>query len=426
MDDGILTAVLNEIYTACGASGDILNNAKSLFIPLMTIDFVVVFIMQVFGFANSNYIPTVFSKLMKYGFWIWVVDNWAMLTTALIQSLTTVGSSFGSLDPGILKNPSKIIDKGFAYSAKYYDVMSEISLVPGNGLVKNLFIWIICVVAMLGIFAAFAYIALNALITYIEFYVVAAVLLIFLPFAVFDKTSRFSENAIGFIMGTGVKLMMMGAILSLCINISDSHLNTVPDLTGDNAWAKALTSLVVAWVFTFLSVHVPELASGAMSGSPSLSGNTATASMAGAMSGGIAGAVASKAMGAAGGGANIVAKAAGAFGEGSGGNFGNAAKQGMAALSALGIGDTKTAADLGKEAIKSAGKGAAGSAKSLGKGMFNSATSNLQDSYDKGQGAAQAKFGQYHPTSPGTGSQQEKARTSGEQAKDAATKDQTT
>lgn len=45
MDDGILTAVLNEIYTACGASGDILNNAKSLFIPLMTIDFVVVFIM---------------------------------------------------------------------------------------------------------------------------------------------------------------------------------------------------------------------------------------------------------------------------------------------------------------------------------------------------------------------------------------------
>ena len=252
MDDGILTAVLNEIYTACGANGDILNNAKSLFIPLMTIDFVVVFIMQVFGFANSNYIPTVFSKLMKYGFWIWVVDNWAMLTTALIQSLTTVGSSFGSLDPGILKNPSKIIDKGFTYSAKYYDVMSEISLVSGNGLVKNLFIWIICVVAMLGIFAAFAYIALNALITYIEFYVVAAVLLIFLPFAVFDKTSRFSENAIGFIMGTGVKLMMMGAILSLCINISDSHLNTVPNLTGDNGWAKALTSLVVAWVFTFL------------------------------------------------------------------------------------------------------------------------------------------------------------------------------
>lgn len=410
MDDGILTAVLNEIYTACGASGDILNNAKSLFIPLMTIDFVVVFIMQVFGFANSNYIPTVFSKLMKYGFWIWVVDNWAMLTTALIQSLTTVGSSFGSLDPGILKNPSKIIDKGFTYSAKYYDVMSEISLVPGNGLVKNLFIWIICVVAMLGIFAAFAYIALNALITYIEFYVVAAVLLIFLPFAVFDKTSRFSENAIGFIMGTGVKLMMMGAILSLCINISDSHLNTVPDLTGDNAWAKALTSLVLAWIFTFLSVHVPELASGAMSGSPSLSGNTATASMAGAMSGGIAGAVASKAMGAAGGGSNAVAKAAGALSEGGGGNFSAAGGSLMAAGKAAMSGDKSGAlANLGV-AAKSFGQGATGFAK----GGLNLATSGMQDAYDKGQGAAQAKFGQYHPTSPGTGSTQEKIRSTKE------------
>lgn len=204
--------------------------------------------------------------------------------------------------------------------------------------------------------------------------------------------------------------MMMGAILSLCINISDSHLNTVPDLTGDNAWAKALTSLVVAWVFTFLSVHVPELASGAMSGSPSLSGNTATASMAGAMSGGIAGAVASKAMGAAGGGSNAVAKAAGALSEGGGGNFSAAGGSLMAAGKAAMSGDKSGAfANLGV-AAKSFGQGAAGFAK----GGLNLATSGMQDSYDKGQGASQAKFGQYHPTSPGTGSMQEKLRSTKE------------
>lgn len=407
MDNGVLSTVLNEIYTACGASGDILNNAKSLFIPLMTIDFAVAFIMQAFSLGNSNYIATVFSKVMKYGFWIWIVDNWAMITTSLIQSLTTVGASFGSLDPGILKNPSKIIDKGFTYAAKYYDIMSEITLVPGNGLVKNLFIWIICVVAMLGIFAAFAYIALNALITYIEFYVVAAVLLIFIPFAVLDKTSRFSENAVGFIIGTGVKLMMMGAILSLCINICDSHLTVVPNITSDNAWAKALSSLVVAWVFAFLSVHVPELASGAMSGSPSLSGNMATASMAGAMSGGIAGAVAGKAMSMGSTGSNAVAKAAGAFaGSDVGSNLSAAGGSLMAAGKAVLGGDKAGAMAHAGVAAQSAARGFGNFAKA----GANIATSGMQDAYDKGQGAAQKKFGQYHPRNDGTSSVQEANR----------------
>ena len=66
MDSSILSDVLKNLQSLCGANGAIFGYAQDLLISLMTIDFVVVFIMQVFGFANSNYIPTVFSKLMKH------------------------------------------------------------------------------------------------------------------------------------------------------------------------------------------------------------------------------------------------------------------------------------------------------------------------------------------------------------------------
>lgn len=424
MDSNTLTNVLKAIQAACGANGDILSNAKSLFLPLMTIDFVLAFTMQAFGIGGNGYLSAVFSKIMKYGFWIWVVNNWGMLINALKNSLTTVGASFGDLDPGILERPSQIIDKGFVYAVKYYDTMSEISLLPGNSLAKNAFLWIVCVIAMIGIFAAFAYIALNALVTYIEFYIISALLLIFIPFALLDKTSRFSENAIGYIMGTGVKLMMMGAILSLCINVTDSFLNVKPNIVGANPWTVPFTSVVIAWVFAFLAVHVPELASGAMSGSPSLSGNMATASMAGAMSGGIAGHIAGKVAGVTSKGSNAVAKAAGAFSEGTGGNISAAGSAFKSAAQAFGNGDKAGARQAFGSGMKSLGKGVGGGALSMGKGIANTATSGLQDSFDKGQGAAQAKFGQYHPTSPGTGSAQERARTSGQDAKAAANKDQ--
>lgn len=406
MDSSVLSDVLKNLQSLCGANGAIFGYAQDLLIPLMTVDFVGVFIMQVFGFANSNYIPTVFSKLMKYGFWVWVVNNWDMLINALLSSLTTAGASFGSLDAGIVGRPSEIIDYGFQYARQYYEVINSTPFAIGT-LGKSAFLWIMAIIAMVGVFAAFAYIALNAFITFIEFYIISALMLLFIPFAVNDKTSRFSENAIGFIIGTGVKLMMMGAILSLTMNQTEV-LNVRSN--GSITWESAFSAVVLAWVFAFLSVHVPELAFGAMSGSPSLSGNTATASMAGAMSGGIAGAVASKAMGAAGGGSNAVAKAAGALSEGGGGNFSAAGGSLMAAGKAAMSGDKSGAlANLGV-AAKSFGQGAAGFAK----GGLNLATSGMQDAYDKGQGAAQAKFGQYHPTSPGTGSTQEKIRSTKE------------
>lgn len=406
MDSSVLSDVLKNLQSLCGANGAIFGYAQDLLILLMTIDFVVVFIMQVFGFANSNYIPTVFSKLMKYGFWVWVVNNWDMLINALLSSLTTAGASFGSLDAGIVGRPSEIIDYGFQYARQYYEVINSTPFAIGT-LGKSAFLWIMAIIAMVGVFAAFAYIALNAFITFIEFYIISALMLLFIPFAVNDKTSRFSENAIGFIIGTGVKLMMMGAILSLTINQTEV---LGKSFNGTITWESAFSAVVLAWVFAFLSVHVPELASGAMSGSPSLSGNTATASMAGAMSGGIAGAVASKAMGAAGGGFNAVAKAAGALSEGGGGNFSAAGGSLMAAGKAAMSGDKSGAlANLGV-AAESFGQGAAGFAK----GGLNLATSGMQDAYDKGQGAAQAKFGQYHPTSPGTGSTQEKIRSTKE------------
>ena len=52
MDSSVLSDVLKNLQSLCGANGAIFGYAQDLLIPLMTIDFVVVFIMQVFGSAQ--------------------------------------------------------------------------------------------------------------------------------------------------------------------------------------------------------------------------------------------------------------------------------------------------------------------------------------------------------------------------------------
>lgn len=409
MDSSVLTQVLNNIQQLCGSNGAIFGYAKSMLFPLMTIDFALAAIMNVFNIGGSGYLSLAFSKILKYGFWIWVVTEWDMLINVILDSLTTAGASFGNLDAGIVGRPSDIITYGFKYAGQYYDIINTTPFAIGS-LGKSVFLWIIALIAMIGIFAAFAYIALNAFITFIEFYIVSALMLLFIPFAALDKTARFAENAFGFIIGTGVKLMMMGAILSLAINESAVLGTKIEQSAGGIGWEQAFSAVVLAWVFAFLSVHVPELASGAMSGSPSMTGNMATASMAGATSGGIAGHMAGKVAGATSKGSNAVAAAAGAFGEGSGGKIGGALKSAGGAIKSLSQGDFKGAGAAFKAAGSNAAQGIGGGLKSMAKAGANKATSGLQDAYDQGQGASQAKFGQYHPRSNGLGSKAEEGR----------------
>ena len=107
-------------------------------------------------------------------------------------------------------------------------------------------------------------------VTYLEFSLITTLGLIFLPFGVFQHTAFLAERVFAAIIAFGVKLMVLGLIVSVATPV----LATV-QLPPDPTWRQLFEVLVVCLAVATLSWHAPGVASGLLAGSPTLTASTA-------------------------------------------------------------------------------------------------------------------------------------------------------
>jgi len=122
----------------------------------------------------------------------------------------------------------------------------------------------------IGIMLAYILIAWQIFYAVLEFNLLAAVVGIFLPFGFFEPTKFLAEKAIGAIVSSGVKLMVLAFIMSV-IEPTLSTLAFSGDLNFTEIWSALLTVGAVA----FLAWNAPGIAAGLLAGSPSLSAGAA-------------------------------------------------------------------------------------------------------------------------------------------------------
>ena len=275
MDTAILDNMLNAVATACAGNGTIYGYAKSLFGLLIAIDFVTVVLMNLLSFGGGqSFISMTISKVMAYGFWLWIIQNWGSLCNAIVNSLTTAATSFGSFPADVLKHPSMLIDLGYDKAVPYFNYLTADT--SWTNIVAKLGVYFLTFICACGLWLAFAMIAFQVFITYVEFYICSALMLLFLPFATNKYTERFAQNCIGGVFSHGVKLMFLGAIISLSGPMINA-LNT--NFTGTPTWDHLFSSLLAPWAIAFLCWQAPSMAAGFMSGGPALSAATATSNM---------------------------------------------------------------------------------------------------------------------------------------------------
>lgn len=280
MDSSILNDMLNAVATACAGNGTMLGYAKSLFGYLIALDFVTVVLMNLLSFGGGqNFISLTITKIMAYGFWLWIIQSWGYLCNVVVKSLTTAGTSFGALPSDILMYPSDIIDVGFEKAGPYFQFLT--SDTSWTNIVAKLGVYFLTIICACGLWLAFALIAFQVFITYIEFYICSALMLLFLPFAVNKYTERFAQNCIGGVFSHGVKLMFLGAIISLSgpmLNSLNTNFVDVP------TWDHLFSCLLAPWAICFLCWQAPSMAAGFMSGGPALSAAMTAQNISGAMS----------------------------------------------------------------------------------------------------------------------------------------------
>lgn len=374
MDTGILDTMLATIagYTT-GSSGTITGYATSLYGILILLDFILAVLLNI---GETDHIKQLVRKVLFYGFWIWIIREWGTLCDALLDSLMITGTAVGGVDASVLKAPSLLIDRGIEIGKPYLTYASEMSWLEITASPLN---WLMAIIGYAGVVLAFAILALQIFITYVEFYIASALLLIFIPWGSFKYTSFVAEKAIGAVISYGTKLMMLGAVYGLSAGIIDSMSIS---LNGEPEPGSVLASMLWPFALCLLCWQAPGMAAGLMTGAPTLSAGTA----AGTAVAGFAGAAAG---GSAGAGIGSMAMSTGS----------SAARAGAALAGAATAGSTVGGPGAGGAA--GAMSGAAGFAASAFKSAASNATQGVRGAFASGQASVAASGGSSSGSSAG-------------------------
>lgn len=170
---------------------------------------------------------------------------------------------------------------------------------------------VICAAIVILIFGMGVYIAVEILMVRIEFYMMMLLSLIMLPFAMVDKLSFLSNQAISGVFNSGTKLMVICFLQATITKLLIGYMHTI-NLSGlIDSISTILQLFVACCLFTYMVKKLPELAAGLLQGNGGMTGQgmldqtvktmKTTATAIGAAGGVVAGGIAMGAGGAAGG-----------------------------------------------------------------------------------------------------------------------------
>ena len=263
------TVLIMIMHLCSGTESQVSGYAVGLFHHLIALDFVLAIIFGLLAFDGApNFIGLFANKMIKYGFWMYVITNWRELVNRVADSLVQVGMISG-VARDIMLHPSRVMDKGYTCAKNFWDfcTQSDLSGLPiWDIALNNIWLYILGFIGAIITFVAFFLIALNVFLTTAEFYICSALALIFVPFAVFDKTERFSSSAISLVIAAGSKMMVFTLMLGFMFKVVDSgEFQGLLTFKAD-AVQHAMFGVAMMFVMTYFCTTAPGLAASLVSG----------------------------------------------------------------------------------------------------------------------------------------------------------------
>jgi type IV secretion system protein TrbL len=282
-DTGILTTLLNAFLAVFSAGpGHLAPAAARLLFLMAGIELTLAGVWWVL--KGENVLVGLMQKTLLLCLFSFFVANWTTLINAVLDGFVWAGFTAGGSSPAagaaLIKDPSSIIAQAFVVTQPIENEVNSLSWYSIGSLILLGWAYIFTILA-------FFMLAIQVFITYLEFYLVAALSLILVPFGVFKHTAFIAERAFGSVASFGVKLMVLSFIIAAASPVlSAITLPAVPTL--QQAYMVMLAGLAIA----FLSWHAPGIAAGMISGGPSLTAGSAAGFVASSTLGALAGAAA--------------------------------------------------------------------------------------------------------------------------------------
>ncbi|MBU6298888.1 MAG: P-type conjugative transfer protein TrbL, partial [Alphaproteobacteria bacterium] len=219
------------------------------------------------------------------GAFAFIINNFSNLADIIFNSFSTLGlqASNNGLTAQDLLRPGKLAGTGFQAA---WPLLQEAGHLMGFSSFFNHIVTILVLVgAWFIVVLAFFFLAVQLFITILEFKLTTLAGFVLVPFALWNKTAFLAERVLGYVVSSGVKVM----VLAVIIGIGSSFFGQfIAALKGHDPTLADAMSLVLAALSLFgLGIFGPGIASGLVSGAPQL-GAGAALGTAGALIGGTA------------------------------------------------------------------------------------------------------------------------------------------
>ena len=352
-DPAVLDDFLNKFRAQVDAGfGLIQGDVSATLGTLVVISIVVTAILWAID-ENQNVLASLVRKILLVGFFAFLVAQWHTLSTTVVNGFAALGLKAGGGAMSVstfTTSPSQIVMAGIKVITGLMQYVQKIAPGPVE-FFAHIDVIIMALVAAIGILIAFVILAVEIVVTIIEFHIVTLVAFVTVPFGVLTQTSFMSERAIGYVVSVGIKLMALAIVVSLGTTVFDNY-----TVSSDPGIGEDVGLLLGAVLMVMLALKIPAIAAALISGGPQLNAGSAVAGAAGVAAGVagvvLAGRAAGGAIGAVLGGGEVASarSAAGAIPSGGGsppaGGSGSAgpASAGGATASATSTSDTLRAA----------------------------------------------------------------------------------
>ena len=266
MDLAVFDQICYQFETiATGGVPQIKALVMATFWMLATIDACMAFLTNL---DDGDHFKIMIQKCLKIGFWMFLLNNWGMFCSLIKNSFIMAGSVIGSGGGmGLMQHPSVIVAQGITTLEPI--LKFEKNFTGMTDVLSNLPMLLAGVIAY--VFGCISYVILGVqvVLTYVEFYLVCALLTVFVPFGVTKWTSFLAEKAIGGVIAYGVKLMVMSCLVSIMPDVLNSYAPLM-EVNPDNALTVMVALVAVSVLLAFLAWQAPALAASVMTGGPSL------------------------------------------------------------------------------------------------------------------------------------------------------------
>jgi type IV secretion system protein TrbL len=206
-------------------------------------------------------------KIVFIGLFAWIIQHWQTLTDKLARSFMDLGLKAGGFDGAdtYTSRPGDIAYLGYTTAQP---LMDQISRLTGPvAFFKNFVEIAFLFLAICAIVAAFCIITIQVVVAVLTFKFGSLAAFVLVPFGVLSKTAFIAERPLGWVVGSGVRLMVLTLVLGVGNNIFKSlQVPAGQTVTTYQAFCIALAALLLM----ALSLVASRLATDMIIGGPSL------------------------------------------------------------------------------------------------------------------------------------------------------------